>query len=320
MSPVDAARGLAEELLFPDADLIDAAPVVPRRYLDAIAEAGLYHLPDNRAEAARVIESLAGGSLVTTFVWMQHHSTVRAVAAAGGDLADEWLDALRSGRKRSGIAYAALRRPGPPPATAELSPAGDGSWLLCGFAPWVTGWGLVDVVLAGARRRNEVVWFLLDAKCTVGQEARRVALAALNASATVRLAWDRLVVPPQRLVGVEAYDDWRRRDLMGMASNGYLAVGVAARCAVLLESPTLDAEVDALRRRLDRSKPSDVASARADASLLAVRAAAAVVAAGGGKSVEAGATAARLMREATFLLVFGQTTEIRARQTAELGL
>ncbi len=319
MSAADEARRLAEELLFPEANLIDAAPVVPRRYLDAIAEAGLYSLPEDRTLAGRVIESLAGASLATTFVWIQHHSAVRAVAAAGGELADEWLEALRSGGRRAGIAYAALRRPGPPSAVAELSAFGDG-WLLSGFAPWVTGWGLVDIVLAGARSGDDMVWLLLDADCRVGQEAQRVRLAALDASATVRLTWDRLEVPSERVVGVEAYENWRRRDLAGMASNGYLALGVAARCATLLGSQTLDAEVGALRRRLDRSGPSELASARADASILALRAAAAVSVAGGGRSVEADATAARLMREATFLLVFGQTSDIRAHQTAELGL
>ncbi|MGC8513306.1 MAG: acyl-CoA dehydrogenase family protein [Acidimicrobiales bacterium] len=320
MSTADEARRLAEELLFPEANLIDAAPVVPRRYLDAIAEAGLYSLPEDRTQAGRVIESLAGASLATTFVWIQHHSAVRAVAAAGGELADEWLEGLRSGGRRAGIAYAALRRPGPPSAVAELSALGDGGWLLSGFAPWVTGWGLVDIVLAGARRGDDIVWLLIDADCRVGQEVKRVRLAALDASATVRLTWDRLEVPSKRVVGVEAYEDWRRRDLAGMASNGHLAVGVAARCATLLGSQALDAEVGAIRRRLDRSGPSELASARADASILALRAAAAVSVAGGGRSVEADATAARLMREATFLLVFGQTSDIRAHQTADLGL
>ena len=43
------------------------------------------------------------------------------------------------------------------------------------------------------------------------------------------------------------------------------------------------------------------------------------MAAGGGRSVEAGATPARLIREAMFLLVFGQSADIRARQVAGLG-
>ncbi len=331
MPAVDDARRLAEEILFPDADAIDAAASVPRRYLDALGEAGLYDLPGERLEAARVIEALGGASLVTAFVWIQHHSPVRAVAAAGGALAAEWLEPLRSGRRRAGIAYAALRRPGPPAAiAAPLSTAdhpgsdhpggGDtGGWMLSGHAPWVTGWGLVDVVMAGARCGDDMVWLLIDAIAGPGQQVTEVPLAALAASATVRLEWDRMEVGADRVVGVEPYGDWRRRDMAGRATNGYLAVGVADRCARLLDSGVLAAEVDEVRDGLDRCTAGDVAERRAAASLLAVRAASAVVAAGGGRSVEAGATAARLMREAMFLLVFGQSADIREKQLAGLG-
>jgi hypothetical protein len=318
VSAVDEARRLAEQLLFPAAEEIDAAPVVPRRYLDALAGAGLYDLPGEGQDGARIVEVLGGASLVTAFVWIQHHSPVRALAAAGGALAAEWLPSLRAGRRRAGIAYAALRRPGPPAATAAPAPAGGG-WWLSGHAPWVTGWGLVDVIMAGARSGDDMVWLLLDAVPQPRMTVEPVALAALQASATVCLRWDQLPVGADRVVGVEPYEEWRRRDAAGRSTNGYLAVGVADRCAWLLGSATLKAEVDAVRSGLDRATPADVADHRSGASLLAVRAAAALVAAGGGRSVEAGATPARLMREAMFLLVFGQTADIRARQVADLG-
>ena len=311
------AERIAEDLLWPVADQIDAAPVVPRRYLDELAAAGLYDLPADPVEAGRVVEALGGASLVTAFVWIQHHSPVRAVAAAGGDVTARWLAPLRAGSARAGIAYAALRRPGPPAAVARRSPGGG--WLLDGHAPWVTGWGLIDVVLAGARHGDDLVWVLLDAASAPGMTAEPVELAALQASATVCLRWSGFGVPADRVVAVEPYEDWRRRDRAGRATNGYLAVGVAARCARLLGSASLAASVAAARQALDDSTPATVVAARSEASLLAVRAASAVVAAGGGRSVEAGTTAARLMREATFLLVFGQTPEIKAAQLAGLA-
>jgi hypothetical protein len=132
----DAAGRIADDILFPDADRIDASPVVDRRYLDQLAVAGLYDLPAG-TQGGRVIEALGGASLVTAFIWIQHHSPVRAVAAAGGPLAERWLGRLRRGDIRAGIAYAALRRPGPPAAVAE--PDSTGGWLLSGYAPWVTG-------------------------------------------------------------------------------------------------------------------------------------------------------------------------------------
>ncbi len=312
------AVDIAEEILFPAAMEIDRAPVVPRRHLDELAAAGLYDLPGDPGEAAGVIEALGGASLATAFVWIQHHGPVRAVAAAGGEMAGRWLASMRSGTTRAGIAYAALRRPGPPAAVA--SRLTGGGYLLSGRAPWVTGWGLIDVVQAGARCGDDIVWLLLDAEAspTAGLTATPVELATLQSSSTCELGWDRFEVPPERVVACEPYAEWRLRDAAGRATNGYLAIGVAARCARLVGSSSLTADVGAAREALLRSTPDTVAEARAAASLLAVRAATAVVAAGGGRSVEAASHAARLMREATFLLVFGQSPDIKQAQLAAL--
>jgi alkylation response protein AidB-like acyl-CoA dehydrogenase len=324
--PRQAALAVAEDLLFPNATEIDAAPEVPRRFLDALAGAGLYGLFGPVAHggmnadpvtAGRVVETLGGVSLATAFVWIQHHSVVRAVAAAGPAWSETWLSSLCRGQVRAGIAYAALRRPGPPAAVAR--PVSGGDWLLDGHAPWVTGWGLVDVVLAGARYDDELVWLFLDAATGPGYSASRVRLDALDASATVRVEWHDHPVPAARVLAIEPYADWLHRDAAGRQLNGYLAIGVAARCAALLGPSPLDAEISRARTALDAATPATVVAARVGASLLAVRAAAALVAAGGGRSVERGQAAARLMREATFLLVFGQTGDIRAAQLAALG-
>jgi alkylation response protein AidB-like acyl-CoA dehydrogenase len=324
---VDRARNIADDILFPAAAAIDRSAVLPRRYLDELAGAGLYGLFGPRSaggldadpiSAARVVEALGGGSLTTAFVWIQHHSPVRAITAAAPSLRERWLADLCSGRVRAGIAYAALRRPGPPSAVARRSADGS-AWILDGYAPWVTGWGLVDVVLVGARAGADVVWLLVNAGPGPTQAVRPVELAALQASATVELRWTAHPVDASRVVGVEAFDDWARRDAYGGHLNGYLAVGVATRCCRLLGPSALDGEVALARRALDEASPAAVVPARARASLLAVRAATALVAAGGGRSVESGHDAARLMGEAMFLLVFGQTRDIRSAQLADLG-
>jgi alkylation response protein AidB-like acyl-CoA dehydrogenase len=324
--PRQAALAVAEDLLFPHAAEIDAAAEVPHRFLDALAGAGLYGLFGPVAHggmdadpltAGRVVETLGGASLATAFVWIQHHSVVRAVRAAGPAWSERWLRSLCQGHIRAGIAYAALRRPGPPTAVAR--PAAGGDWLLDGHAPWVTGWGLVDVVLAGARYGDDLVWLLLDAATGPGFSASRVRLDALDASATVRVEWHDHLVPAARVLAVEPYADWVQRDGAGRQLNGYLSIGVAARCAALLGPSPLDTEIARTRTALDAATSPTVVAARAGASLLAVRAAAAGVATGGGRSVERGQAAARLMREAMFLLVFGQTRDIRAAQLAALG-
>jgi hypothetical protein len=160
---------------------------------------------------------------------------------------------------------------------------------------------------------------LLDAATGPGYSASRVRLDALDASATVRVEWHDHLVPAARVLAVEPYADWVQRDEAGRQLNGYLPIGVAARCAALLGPSPLDTEISRTRTALDAATPATVVATRSRASLLAVRAAAAVVAAGGGRSVERGQAAARLMREATFLLVFGQTRDIRAAQLAALG-
>src|SRR5262249_13672288 len=154
----------------------------------------------------------------------------------------------------------------------------------------------------GARCSDDVVWLLLDPVTGPASVATPVRLDALDASATVRWEWHDQAVPAARVLAVEPFAAWLQRDAAGRQLNGYLAVGVADRCAWLLGPSPLDQAGAAARADLDGARPAAVVRARSEASLLAVRAAAALVAAGGGRSVQSGQAAARLMREAMFLL------------------
>jgi alkylation response protein AidB-like acyl-CoA dehydrogenase len=219
--PVATARAIAEDVLFPDAMEIERSPVVPARYLDLLAGAGLYGLygpagcggsDADPVTAGRVIEALGGASLSTAFVWIQHHSALRAVAASSAEQRDRWLGPLCAGRVRAGIAYAALRRPGPPAMTAER---GEGGWHLDGTAPWVTGWGRIEVVLVGARCGEDLVWALVDATASSTLAVEAQELAAMAATATVTMRLDRHAVPDCRVLAVEGVEEWRRRDSLG---------------------------------------------------------------------------------------------------------
>ncbi|MGH9078395.1 MAG: acyl-CoA dehydrogenase family protein [Acidimicrobiales bacterium] len=333
MTTLDAARHLADEVLFPEALAIEALPAVPRAQLDALAGAGLYGLygpagagglDATAPEGQAVTEALAGGCLSVAFVWAQHHHAVRAVAASDRDgLGEEWLGPLCRGQRRAGVAFAGLRRPGPPVLTATPAPGG---WRLEGHAPWVSGWGRIDAVHAGARHGDDVVWALVDATASESLSAEPLALAAVNSSATVTLRFSGHFVPSGRVTSVEAFADFRAGDARGLRANGSHALGVADRCCRLLAHAGTDTQataqaVAAARDRLDEAAAgngADLAGARAAASLVAVRAAMALVAAGGGRSVLAANHAQRLAREAMFLLVFGQTPDIRAAQLGEL--
>lgn len=315
---VEVASRLADDVLFPAAMDTEAVGGVPRRQLDALADAGLYGLAGpaesgglgvEPATGWAVVEALAGGCLATTFVWVQHHGLVRAMATeAPPALRREWLGPLCRGERRAGVALAGVL-PGPPRLRA--APVGDG-WALSGSAPWVTGWGAVDVLLVAARGPDDtVVWLVVDAAETAGLSATRQRLVAVDASATVRLAFDGLAVPSHRVVRVQPYAEAAGGPTAALRTNGSLALGVAARCLRLLGPSTLDGELGRCRSRLDSADAGQIFEARAAASELAVRAAAAVVVSEGSASVTADHHGQRLAREAVFLLVFGTRPPIR---------
>jgi alkylation response protein AidB-like acyl-CoA dehydrogenase len=318
--PLATARRIADEELFPTAAAVDAADAVPPARLDLLAAAGLYGLAGPRAAGGLepdfptfcgVIEALAGGDLTTTFVWTQHHGAVRALAAedAAPELRQAELGPLCRGERRAGLALPGLH---PGPSALEAVPV-DGGWRLDGTAPWVTGWGLVDVVLVAARAGDTVVWVLLDAAGGAGGvTATRVPLAAANASVTVVLAFDGVQVDAGRVVRTTPYDPGAWTGGGDLRVNGSLALGVAGRCCRLLDDDLLWRELDDRRAALDASPPGAMAAARAEASAFASRVATRLVVSAGSRGVVRGHPAERLAREALFLLVFASRPAIKA--------
>jgi alkylation response protein AidB-like acyl-CoA dehydrogenase len=315
---VDAARQLADEVLFPTANEIDAKPVLPRERLDLLAEQGWYgmsapssglDLPDGWP----ILAAFAGGCLTTTFVWMQHLGAPPA-CAYGPEHLRPWVDELATGRRRSTVVFAGLL-PDPP---LRARPDGE-EWVLDGVAPWVSGWGLTDVVLVAARAPDDdVVWLLVDAP-SPGMRAEPLRLLAVNASATVTLHFDGVRVGADRETSRFPWAEWPARDAMGLRTNGSLALGVAARCCRLIGPSRLDDELAARQAALDAGTPETMPAARAAAVAFAVHAASALVARQGSSSVVAGNHAERLLREATLLLVFGSRPSIRRELLAQLG-
>ena len=311
------ARRIADEVLFPAAIETDRAPLVPRDHLDLLAREGFYGMAGPReaggwdldlASANRVIEILASGCLSTTFVWLQHHNPVRAVAGSRTPgLRDAWLEPLCRGDRRAGIALAG-ERPGPPLLTAERA---GGGFVLNGEAPWVTGWGLIDVVLVAARSGEEVVRGLVDTSPGPTLEVEPLRLVAANATGTVTVRFHAHLLPADRVVNAAPLADVLARDAAGLRTNGSLALGVADRCRQLIGSGELDDEVAATRSELNAATPGTLPAARARASELAVRASAALIVAEGARGILSERHAQRLAREALFLLVFGSRPAIR---------
>lgn len=312
---VEVASALAEDVLFPAALATDAADVVPASNLDALAEAGLYGLfapPEvgglgAEQEVTTVLEVLARGCLTTTLVWMQHFGLLGSLLAPG-PLQDAWLADACAGRRRGGIAFGGLL-PGPPVLTATPHPDG---WVLDGYAPWVSGWGRIDTLHVAARGPDDtIVNVALDAREGSGLTVERQRLAAVDASATVRVDLASVVVAPDRVLGIAPYDPAGSLGT-SLRVNGSLALGVARRCCALLGPSALDDQLDEHRALLDGADADGMAGARAAASAFAVRAASALAVHTGSRAVLRTEHAQRLAREALFLLVFGSRPMIRA--------
>jgi alkylation response protein AidB-like acyl-CoA dehydrogenase len=325
-----AARRFADDVLFPDAMRVDGLDAVPVAQLDALAAEGLYGASVSRQAGGlgldllttcAVTEELASGCLATTFVWLQHRGLVMTLAAetTPAALRDQWLEPACQGKVRGGVSLTGLI-PGPPLLRARPV---EGGWRLDGEAPWVTGWGLIDLLLVVARGPHDsVVSLILDATAQPGLTVTRERLAAVNASVTVRLDFDGVVVPAARRASQEPLDPAASLRPDRLRINGSLALGVAGRCARLLGPGPLDDELTACRTRLDEAVTADteaMAGARAAASELAVRATAALAVRDGSKAIRVDTHPPRLAREALFLLVFGSRPLIKSALLRQFG-
>ena len=321
---IDLAINLADKHLFASANEVDTAGMLPTAQLDLLADAGLYGLfsPEevgglgaDMATIQRVHETIAGGCLTTAFIWTQHGGPARAAAMSHGSARADWAHRLATGQARGGVAFAHLLRPGTPLITAE--PTSDG-WTFTGSAPFVTGWGDIDVVLTAARHGDDVVWALLDAADTPTLRSDRLRLAAIDSSITVELTFTGHSIKADRVTHTERFDDWLADYRTGLRTNGSLALGVTGRCLRLLGPSPLDHDFSAARSFLDTATTDQMPEARSHAATLAVRASAALVASVGGSAVLVGHHAQRLAREAMFLLVQGQTQEIKLHNIQRL--
>lgn len=325
---LDRARALADDVLFPAALETDAAGVLPASNLDALADLGLYGIfapPEDGGLGAdfptmcTAIEALAGGCLTTTLVWIQHFGLLGALLGGPPHLRGAWLPDACRGDRRGGIAFGGLL-PGPPVLTATPLEGDDhrGAWRIDGFAPWVSGWGRIDLLHVAARGPDDtVVNVAVDAVEHAELRITRQRLAAVDASSTVRADFDALTVGPERVLSVVPYDPAGSLGT-SLRLNGSLALGVARRACALLGSTALDDELDERRAALDDADADTMAVERARASELALRAAAALTVHAGSRAVRTDEHAQRLVREAMFLLVFGSRQPIKDALLADL--
>ncbi|MGH3784080.1 MAG: acyl-CoA dehydrogenase family protein [Pseudonocardiaceae bacterium] len=331
---VERAHTIAEEVLFPAALDVDAQGIIPSSHFDLLATQGFYALAGDPERGGidvdfpslvRILETLAGGCLSTTFTWFQHSSVVRGLTAtANADLREKYLDAALRGELRGSVAFAGAI-PQPPRLWATAT---DGGWLLSGEAPFVTGWGMVDVLqisasntaLRAGQSTGTIVTGLVDAQAGAGITVEQLHMVAAQGSNTVRLRFADYVLPAQMVTVEVSHHDFLANQHVSMRRSGCLAMGVAGRCIRMIGevgqpqvAELLLAEQEVIRDRLDAGL-GDLATlpaARAAASELAYRCAGALVVAVGSSGILTRQHAQRLVREATFTLVTAGRPEIK---------
>jgi alkylation response protein AidB-like acyl-CoA dehydrogenase len=309
-----------------DAADVERTETVPSGHFDAIAAAGLYGcfapvsdggLGLELVELSAVVEELAAACLATTFVWIQHFRLLAAVTnpEAPAPVRD-LLPRVVSGEIRGGI-FLGGQLPGPSKLTATRS---DDGWSLNGEANWVSGWGLVEVLVVAARGPDDtVVTVIIDAVERPGLTVTPRRLSAINATATVTLDFDNYAVNGDRFVSQVPFDPTQEGP-EGLRINGSLALGVIRRCCAWLGITALDDELDAARQELDAADVTNMFIARARACELAVRASHALTVERGSSSILDGDIADRTTREASLLLAFGSRLAIRQALLERFGI
>jgi alkylation response protein AidB-like acyl-CoA dehydrogenase len=207
---------------------------------------------------------------------------------------------------------------------------------LTGEAPFVTGWGIVDVLQISARNTalragqptGTIVTGLIDAQAGAGITVEPLHLIAAQGSNTVRLRFADYVLPAEKVTAEVVHSDFLANQVMSSRRSACLAMGVAERCIRMIDevgraqvAALLQAQLREIRNRLDAGldDPETLPAARAAASELAYRAAGALVVAVGSAGILAHQHAQRLVREATFTLVAAGRPQIKDRLLGVFG-
>jgi alkylation response protein AidB-like acyl-CoA dehydrogenase len=328
---------------------------VSRSSIDALARAGLLGRSlDPVALQRELAERIAMVCATTWFCWTQHQSPMQALAHSEESpgvsaLKERWLAGLESGELLGAVAFAHVRRPGPPNPVAART---DGGWLINGTLDWVTSWDIADVVLVMVRGSgadaDSLISFYLPAGRSVAagqalpagvQVGELLKLLSMSGTHTRPLTFENVFIPDDLVVSVQTWSDWERADLRKTSYPNPAAFGISRGAikelhevgtsrsddVILNLAEQLRAEAQELRKAaylaIDDadSATEDLQTLRARSLELAVRAATAVVIARSGAAMITGCSAERRLRESMFLQVQAQTSVSRHAALALLN-
>ncbi|MEP6757435.1 MAG: acyl-CoA dehydrogenase family protein, partial [Chthonomonadales bacterium] len=321
---------------------VDQAVSPPVENIQLLAENGLLGLTTSRecggigapaSVVRKYTEILSAACGTTTFIQGQHQSACTLIAAGKNEsLKSELLPVFASGKRIVGVAFAHVRRPGPP--ILRVSQSADG-YIFDGSAAWFTGWGVMtDVLIAGTLPDGNYVYVVIPLKQGEALTATPpMELAAMNATGTVSLNCHELFVPRDRTVKVISPETMQESDSLAVLSVTSQIFGMTTAAIRLLRKnyeksnsgevlaavQAVEAELDLARQAVDfwreNSQLSDyldnALSVRARCIEMGVRAAHCALTASSGGANMRSHTAQRLFREAMFYTLTAQTDAVR---------
>lgn len=288
----------------------------------------------------RLHEIIAGACFNTWLVWAQHAPMVGRLTRAyrkGAELSERSREVL-GGRVLLGAAISDVRRF--PDSFIAATRTGDG-WTFSGTISWVSGWGLNTVLVVAAVEASTQTVVTAFVPISDRVRAAHLDLGAVTGSRTQRVTLDEVFVTPSDVILTQSLSAWRTEDLATAGDTRPQYFGLAA--TVLHE---LDDERSPAARRVGQAWRPRIEALRADAYGLADEAKAAgderhriservatkvavgealatitraLVVARSGRAIALDDTAQLHARSALFLLVQGQSADVRNAQLASLA-
>ncbi|TCJ95587.1 acyl-CoA dehydrogenase family protein [Nocardia alba] len=339
-------RDYAERVLRPAALSTDRTGVHADR-IDELGGLGLLNhlaprasggLAIDRDTDRRVHEIISGACFNTWLVWAQHAPLAGRIAATGAPVSALAARILR-GELLLGAGVSDVRRF--PEHYVRARKAANG-WVFDGTLSWVSGWGLNSALTVSAVEPDTET--VVTALVPVGERTRSTGplrLGAVAGSRTARVRLDEVFVPDENVLTTQSLDRARVEDA-GTASDARAHhFGLAETILTELEHSTapLAADVAATWRprvaeirstayaladettaagggahRLDQRLATKVASGEALSAISR-----ALLIARSGRGLGDDDTAQLHARSVLFVLVQGQTADVRRAQLAALA-
>jgi alkylation response protein AidB-like acyl-CoA dehydrogenase len=320
---------------------------VPRSHIDLLASVGVHGTAQDVPHQREVTERLAGADASTWFCWTQHQTPLRTMLAGGNqrasaELSKRWLEGLQNGELLAAIAFAHVRRGGPPNPVAKKVKDG---WELTGKLDWITSWDIADVLmlLAATEDKTQIVIFYLPIKgfeeafahCVVGDPLK---LLAMSGTHSRPITFDHTFIGNDFVFSIIDSQEWLSADSEMTVLPNLAALGVARAAIEQLNEVSrarkqevgqaaarnLAKEFEHLRTQAydamdnPQTPRSELVNLRVETLEFAVKCAVAVITATSGGAMMTGGEAERRVREAMFLQVQAQTRETRDAALARL--